>query len=1283
MKPEAASFALDALFTFHSNEPDVTFECKVDLNPWENCGFETVTHMNQGGFEWGLEETEVGPHTFFVRATDFEGNVGAPATHTWRLLGAVTQFLSGPGYTPGTEGEPATGGEVQSTEATIEFEANVSDATFECSLDLEPFTPCTSPVHYSGLLPGSHELRVVATDTETGVEEAEPAIYEWEVIDPFDSMPPETTLERAPANGSSSTIFEFAGTDDLTPPSLITFECRVDSTSDLDWEECVSPYNLLETYTYGDPQLAPGPHVFEVRANDNFEPLVPDPANPDFAGNVDPTPVRYVWTSTADADAPGTGISAGPSGRTAETEATFGVFGTDNATPAHMMEFECALDTGPFEPCSPPETLSVEPGTHTFRIRSVDIAGNPDPTPAPRTWEVVPAPTATITSGPEGRILPGQSSPPAPSTQDRAIFTFTADQPDATFECSLDGAEFEPCTSPYAAWLVEPGEHQLEVRGVSALRTVDGELIVEDPLTSYEWLADFRPHLELPGSTLNSVATFQFTGSDNRTPNSQMRFECALDPGTAAPAWNSCVSGQQFSDLTHGTHELLVRAIDVANNVDATPARHTWTVALPPVVTIHTGPADVTESTSADFTFSSNVPGSTFKCWLDGVIQQNCTSPRSYSGLAGGDNLFAVHATSPTGHTSLQWEEWEWAVGQTEAPITAFGSTPDVTTNDARAEFTFTANKPGARFECSLDGGNFVPCTSPLVYPRLHAGQHRLEVQAFSPPLLDPHGVPVEPDYDPVPVVFEWEIIDDVAPNTSIDWGPRTTTASLIAVFGLSSDDPTAVLECSLDGGGYSECDPVAEFTDLERGPHNLRVRAVDPIGNVDTTPARYDWTITEPGPPNTPVGTNVTVTMPMPDGPGDATMNFFSVSQTGSSTVDALTGGPELPPGYTQGGARFYDVGTTATFSEPVSLCFAYDPARYQTSAVRLLMADGTTWLDVTTTNNPFIGKICANDTELGSGESAIFTIAAANSGIAPLVSIISGPPPIANTGTATFELFADMPDSQIQCSIDGLPFTQCTSPVTYTHLEAGDHDFQAQAMSAFGIPPLLPTLYEWEVVLPPDVTPPNTTITKGPPAVTGSFINWLEFTGFDDQTHELELDFECRVDGGVWESCSVPEEVEVLTRGDHRVEVRAIDETGNVDPTPAFRDFRVVDLSVPDTSIDTGPNSETTETSATFTYTGEEELTGEAVNEFECALDDGEYVDCSNQPYTVTGLSGGPHVMYVRAVDPDGNRDPSPDFYEWLINAPVDTTAPDTVIFSGPAEGSTTGADVMFAFL
>ena len=32
MKPEAETWALESIFTFHSNEPDVTFQCKVDLN---------------------------------------------------------------------------------------------------------------------------------------------------------------------------------------------------------------------------------------------------------------------------------------------------------------------------------------------------------------------------------------------------------------------------------------------------------------------------------------------------------------------------------------------------------------------------------------------------------------------------------------------------------------------------------------------------------------------------------------------------------------------------------------------------------------------------------------------------------------------------------------------------------------------------------------------------------------------------------------------------------------------------------------------------------------------------------------------------------------------------------------------------------------------------------------------------------------------------------------------------------------------------------------------------
>ena len=141
--PENPSVLFEALFTFHANEPDVTFECRVDFFGYEPCGFEGATFMSQGGYEAAFEETEVGNHTFYVRAIDFEGNVGTPTTYTWSILGIVTTFTDGPGFTPGeTPFDPPTGGPVAETTAILNFIANVADATYECSLDLEPFLPC-------------------------------------------------------------------------------------------------------------------------------------------------------------------------------------------------------------------------------------------------------------------------------------------------------------------------------------------------------------------------------------------------------------------------------------------------------------------------------------------------------------------------------------------------------------------------------------------------------------------------------------------------------------------------------------------------------------------------------------------------------------------------------------------------------------------------------------------------------------------------------------------------------------------------------------------------------------------------------------------------------------------------------------------------------------------------------------------------------------------------------------------------------------------------------------
>ena len=81
-------------------EPDVTFECRVDFFGYEPCGFEGAMFMSQGAYEAAFEPTQAGNHTFYVRAIDFEGNVGEPTVYEWRLQGIVTIFLDGPGFTP-------------------------------------------------------------------------------------------------------------------------------------------------------------------------------------------------------------------------------------------------------------------------------------------------------------------------------------------------------------------------------------------------------------------------------------------------------------------------------------------------------------------------------------------------------------------------------------------------------------------------------------------------------------------------------------------------------------------------------------------------------------------------------------------------------------------------------------------------------------------------------------------------------------------------------------------------------------------------------------------------------------------------------------------------------------------------------------------------------------------------------------------------------------------------------------------------------------------------------
>src|SRR5437773_2270306 len=81
-----------------------------------------------------------------------------------------------------------------------------------------------------------------------------------------------------------------------------------------------------------------------------------------------------------------------------------------------------------------------------------------------------------------------------------------------------------------------------------------------------------------------------------------------------------------------------------------------------------------------------------------------------------------------------------------------------------------------------------------------------------------------------------------------------------------------------------------------------------------------------------------------------------------------------------------------------------------------------------------------------------------------------------------------------------------------------------------------------------PPDTTPPDTTLTATPPALTNS-----ASASFTFAATEAGSTFQCALDGGGFAPCASPQTYSALASGNHTFQVRATDSAGNTDPTPA----------------------------------------------------------------------------------------------------------------------------------
>ncbi len=243
-----------------------------------------------------------------------------------------------------------------------------------------------------------------------------------------------------------------------------------------------------------------------------------------------------------------------------------------------------------------------------------------------------------------------------------------------------------------------------------------------------------------------------------------------------------------------------------------------------------------------------------------------------------------------------------------------------------------------------------------------------------------------------------------------------------------------------------------------------------------------------------------------------------------------------------------------------------------------------------------------------------------------APETTILTGTSGPGSATSAAFTFSADE-TATFECRIDGGAYSACTSPKSYSGLADGAHTFDVRAKDTAGNVDATPASASWSV----DTTPPETTITSGPPAATTDTTAQFTFSADEVST------FQCRLDGGAWAACTSPAALSGLALGAHTYEVRAIDGLGNIDATPAQRTW-TIEQAVPDTAVTGGPSGTSFEFSATLTFTSPDPNVT-----FECRLNGSAWAACSS-PTTYLDLLAGDQLFEVRAKSRAASSTPPP---------------------------------------
>ncbi len=640
-----------------------------------------------------------GTYTVTAVATDAAGNAGPSAERTFTIDNTAPSapvidtptdgmemtslaLVSGHGAEPGATVDLTIGSDGGST---------VADQSGNWALTLDPAVTTNG------------NLSITARQSDRAANLSAAAAIGIRI----DSMAPVVTISSPTASSFVTTSTPSLAFSVSDASSSIIRQCRLSTGS---FASCTSPWTA--------PTLGEGSRTLQVRATDG-------------AGNQTTESVTF----TVDTIAPDTQLTgtlpgqSNPSTVDKSLTPTFAFSSADGTA-----TFRCSIDGGPYVVCTSPRTLeALTNGSHTFRARAVDPAGNQDATPAEWTWTVDSiAPAKPVITDPLDAAVLSVNQPQISGTA----------EPLSTVTVRVDGSVAGTTQADISGnWSLTPsaaiadGPRALTATATDAAQNISPlstavQLTIDavDPTVTIT----SKP---LPLSTV-TTPTFSFQASEDAT------FRCSLD----GPTFIACGSGffepsgsaSYLTAIGQGIHVFKVIATDRGGR-DSGQATYSWTIdsiaPAKPAITdpVLATPAPVVSDSSPAISGTAEA-NSEVNVYLGStnVATTTAGSGGAWSIVAGplADGTYTAKATAAddAGNVSADSDAVTFVV-DTTAPIGSLAQQSGSGQNGSKPVFLITSNDPSASFKCSIDDSSPISCSSPYTPSQsLTPGAHTLTV---------------------------------------------------------------------------------------------------------------------------------------------------------------------------------------------------------------------------------------------------------------------------------------------------------------------------------------------------------------------------------------------------------------------------------------------------------------------------------------------------------------------------------------------------------------------------